>query len=122
MDTKTISITELGELTRDTLLAMGLRQDSTWTLYFCTIQPIVRLHLEQGKTHFDHKIVRESMKGVAHRLDCGEISVYTYRKMQRGVERLTEMHEKGQLGISCHGRPSKFVLNDYYEAILTGFI
>ena len=118
----TINITELAEQTRDAQIEMGIREDTVWHNYFNTILPIVRFHMERHKEQFDYDVVSEYKREIEKRLTDGKYSISTYRNMQRGVERLTEMYEKGKLEMSCQGRPSKFVLNDYYEKILTDFI
>jgi len=118
----TINITKLAEQTRDAQIAMGIQENTVWHNYFTAILPIVRLHKERSKEQFDYDIVREHMQKIENRLANGQYSVSTYRNMQRGAERLTEMHEKGKLEMTCRGRASKFVLNEYYEKILASFI
>jgi integrase len=62
------------------------------------------------------------MREQEKRLGIGEISPYTFQNYRRGANRLTEMHEKGLLENTCPGRPSKFILNEYYEQIIVGFL
>ena len=118
----TISISELGERTREAQLAMGIRQDTVWHNYINAIEPIVKRHLDRGKNEFDYDIVSVFMRDQGKRLSNGEISAYTFHNYRRGADRLTEMHEKGLLENTCSGRPSKFVLNDYYEQIIVDFL
>jgi integrase len=118
----TISITELGEQTREAQLAMGIRQDTVWHTYLNAIEPIVKRHLERGKNEFDYDIVSTFVREQEKRVKNGEISQYTFQNYRRGANRLTEMHEKGLLENTCPGRPSKFTLNDYYEQTIVGFL
>ena len=118
----TISITELGERTREAHLALGIRQDSVWHSYLSAIEPIVKRHLERGKNEFDYNTVNAFMREQEKRMNIGEIKPSTFHNYRRGANRLTEMHEKGMLETTCPGRPSKFVLNDYYEKVIMSFI
>ena len=117
-----VSITELGERTREAQLALGIRQDSVWHSYLNAIEPIVKRHLERGRNEFDYDIVSAFLREQEKRVGMGEISLSTYQNYRRGANRLTEMHEKGFLEITCPGRPSKFVLNDYYEQLILDFL
>ena len=119
----TINIMELGRQTREAQLAMGSRQDTVWFTYLNAIDPIIKRHLEYGKNEFDYDTVSTFMREQEKRLRIGEIKPSTFENYkQRGANRLTEMHEKGCLRITCTGRPSKFVLNDYYEQIIKDFL
>lgn len=118
----TISITELGERTREAQLTFGLRQDTVWHNYLNVIEPIIKRHIECGRNEFDYSIVSAFMHEQEKRLDTGEIKRHTFQNYRRGADRLTEMHEKGFLEITCPGRPSKFILNDYYEQIIVDFL
>jgi len=118
----TISITELGERTREAQLAPGFRQDTVWHSYLNAIEPIVKRHPEHGKNEFDYGVVNAFMREQENRLSNGEIRPHTFQNYRRGADRLTEMHEKGLLEMTCPGRPSKFVLNDYYEQIIVNFL
>jgi integrase len=118
----TINITKLGERTREAQLALGIRQDTVWHSYLNAIEPIVKRHLERGKNEFDHDIVSAFVREQEKRMSLGEISPYTFQNYRRGANRLTEMHEKGLLEITCPGKPSKFVLNGCYEQIIVDFL
>ena len=118
----TISITELGERTREAQLALGIRQDSVWHSYLNVIEAIIKRHLERGINEYDYDIVSAFLHEQEKRMNIGKISRYTYQNYRRGANRLTEMHEKGLLEITCPDRPSKFVLNDYYEQLIVDFL
>ena len=119
---ETISIKELGERTRKAQLALGIRQDTVWHSHLYAIEPIVERHLEHGKNVFDYDIVSKFIHEQEERLRAGEIKPSTLQNYRRGANRLTEMHEKGLLKNTCSGRPSKFVLNGYYEQIIVDFV
>ena len=119
---KSVSITELGELTRKAQIERGIREDTVWHNYYCVIKPIIEWHLERGKNEFDHATAEKFMREQKQRVEAGEIKQGTYDTYRRGVERLTEMHETGMLVVACQGRPSKFILNDYYEELIASFI
>jgi len=117
-----INISKLGEQTREAQLARGIRQDTAWNNYLTTIESIVKRHMEHGKEEFDHNIVSKFMCEQEKRMNSGEITFYMYRKYKRGADRLTEMYEKGFLEGTCPGKPSKFVLNDFYEQLVADFL
>lgn len=118
----TISIIELGNRTREAQIAMGIRQDTAWYNHLSAVEPIVKRHLELGKTEFDYGIVEAFMNEQKRKMEGGVIKHRTYERYVRNVNRLTEMHEKGILKTSLHGKTSKFVLNEYYELIIGDFL
>ena len=118
----TINITELGERTREAELALGIRQDTAWHNYLFGMEPIINRHIELGKHEFDHSIVREFIREQKKRVDNGEIKSSTFQRFRRGADRLAEMHERGFLKHTCPGKPSKYILNDYYEQVNAGFL
>ena len=50
---ESINITELGERTGDAHMALGIREDTVWSIYYRAIQPIVKWHLAHGKAVFE---------------------------------------------------------------------
>ena len=90
----TISITELGERTREAQLALGIRQDTTWYNYLNAIEPIVKRHLEHGKDAFDYDIVSTFMREQEKRLSIGEISQSALQKYKCGADRLRPAPER----------------------------
>lgn len=119
---ESISIIELGEQTRDAHIALGIREDTVWRNYHQAIKPIVAWHLKHGKNEFDRDTIAAFMHEQEKRLSAGEIKPSTLNDFRRGADRLTEMHESGILESTCKGKPSKFVLNGYYEQIIEAFI
>lgn len=119
---KEITIQELAMQTVEALQGMGLAVHTVWMEYGDAYVPIVKLHTKHGKNSFDQTIVDEYLRSVDERRDCGEIGESHYLKLKRGAKRLTEMHETGKLVWSCKGRVSKFILNEYYESLLSDFL
>lgn len=117
-----ISVEELAEHTRDLLIEMGIRPDTVWTHYMRGLLPIVKLHKTYGREKFDNDVVVQYIKRIEARFAKGEISKNYYAQLRLAANRLTEMHKKGMLQWTCRGKPSKFVLNEYYEKILSEFI
>lgn len=117
-----ISVEELAERTRDLLIDMGIRPDTVWNNYMRGLRPIVNLHKTYGREAFDKDVVAQYIKRIETRFAKGEISKNYYGQLRLAANRLIEMHEKGMLEWTCRGRPSKFVLNEYYEIILSEFI
>ena len=117
-----ISIRELANRTREAQQALGLTIHTVWEHYTTALLPIVKLHEQEGRDQFDQAIVDKYIRLVEGRRDCGEIGVSYYNCLRHGAERMIEMHETGKLEWSCRGRSSKFVLNDYYDAILIDFL
>jgi len=118
----TISITELGEQTREAHLAMGIREDTVWRIYLTGIKPIIERHLEHDKNEFDYEIVNSFMAEQEKLMNLGELSQHRFHDYRRAADRLTEMNERGMLSTTYKGKPSKFVLNDYYEQIIERFL
>ena len=117
-----IRIGELAERTRDAQTALGLTPHTVWNHYTTALLPIVKLHEQAGLEYFDQSLLDGYIHRIEARRDGNEIGVNHYRRLRHGVERLTEMHETGKLEWSCRGRASKFILNEYYEALLESFL
>jgi len=116
------SITELVSQTMLALQRMGLTVYSTWVMFGHTFNPIIRMHELSGKEHFDRGIVTEFIQRNEERFDRQEITYNHYRTRKLCAQRLTEMHDNGRIEWSAQGKPSKFVLNEYYEQILADFV
>ena len=117
-----VTVAELAEHTRDLLIEMGIQPDTVWTHYLRGLVPIVDLHKKYGREFFDKDVVAKYIKKLEKRFTSGEIAPKTYSQLRLAANRLTQMHEKGMLEWTCRGKPSKFVLNDYYEKILSEFV
>ena len=117
-----ISINELAMRTLEALQVLGLAVHTVWTEYCDAILPIVRLHEQQGKERFDRDIASKYTRHIEERRERGEIGSSHYNRLRHGVERLTEMNDKGRLEWSCPGKVSKFKLNAYFESILSEFL
>lgn len=115
-------IGELAERTRDAQAALGLTPHTVWNHYTTALLPIVKLHEQAGLEYFNQGILNEYVHRIEERRDRNEIGINHYSRLRHGAERLTEMHETGKLEWSCRGRASKFVLNEYYEALLEEFL
>jgi integrase len=117
-----ISIRELAERTREAQEALGLSAHTVWNHYITALLPVVKLHEQAGMEHFNRSIVDEYISQIEGRRERAEIGPNHYGRLRHGAERLIEMHETGKIEWSCRGRASKFVLNEYYEALLDDFL
>jgi integrase len=116
---------EIQELARQTVEVMqesGLSALTSWTAHDSTFMPIVRAHETQGKKEFDRDVVTEYVHSIETRLDQGEIKASYYRKLLRGAQRMTEMHDHGELLWAAPKLASKFKLNSYFETVLAEFL
>jgi len=77
------------------------------------------VHCERGKECFDRDVVTECAHELEARFDNGEITLNTYQKYLLGLQRITEVYDTGKLVWSAPRKTSRFLLNDYYEEILT---
>ena len=116
------SINELAIKTTEAMLEMGMSQSGAWDLYGRAFLPIVRAHAEREKNEFDHLIVAEYLDALYERMENHEISIYRYRSLMRGVNRLTEMHETGKLVWTMERKTTGYVLNEYYDRIVALFV
>ena len=117
-----VTVAQLAEHTRDLLMEMGIQPITAWTHYTKGLVPIVELHRKYAREFFDSDLVYKYVKEIEKRFANGEIGKKHYEQLRLAANRLTQMNEKGLLEWTCRGRPSKFVLNDYYEKILAAFI
>lgn len=117
-----ININELVTRTMATMKERGLKDTSVWSEYGHSFQPIIRLHELQGKEDFDREIITKHVREIELRYEKGELSHLNYRRQIRGVQRLTEVYDTGKLEWSAPIGISRFVLNEYYEKILTEFV
>ena len=117
-----INIRELATKTVEALHCGGMEIHSAWGEYGHTYLPIVRLHEMQEKELFDREIVTEFVRDIERNYESGKITHGTYRYKMRGAQRLTEFHDTGKLEWSFPGRVSKFIINDYYEKIISDFV
>lgn len=116
------NVSELALKTVEAVQKMGLAAHTAWSEYAHSYLPIVRMHQARGMQEFDRSIVTEYVQILERRIDRREISRLYYQNMRHGVERLTEMHDTGRLEWSGPKKVSRFVLNSYYETILTEFV
>ena len=117
-----ISINELATQTMAALLNKGLGEYSVWNTYGHSFLPIIKLHELHGKEQFDREIITEYVRSSETRYENGEISLSYYKDKKRCAQRLTEFHDTGKLEWSAPTKISRFILNDYYEKILTDFV
>ena len=115
-------VEELAQHVVTTVLSWGLTPHSAWDEYMRTLLPIIRRHRNHGRYDFDHALVTEYVRDVENRFERGNIGIDHYRKLKLGAQRLTEMHDKGKLDWAAPGKKSGFLLNEYYEKILTSYI
>lgn len=117
------SINDVVSGTMSALEKLGLSSFTVWHAYAHTFSPIIKAHFKQGKEDsFDREIVTAHVKAIEAQYENGEISLNNYQKKKRGVQRLTEFHDTGKLEWSAPIKPSRFVLNEYYEKILADFV
>jgi len=118
----TQNICELAEKTRAAMEQMGLSPYTAWHEYGHVYLSIVRLHTANEKENFDRELVTNQVCVLEERFERGELSLGHYQTMLRGIRRITEMHDTGRIEWSAPNRSSRFVLNEYYENILSGAI
>ena len=120
-----MSNTNIYEVVSQTMEAMrkrGLYEQTIWNVHAHTFRPIIKQHERESKENFDREIVTNFMRSAETRYENGEISLDTYRGLKRGVQRLTEVHDTGKLEWSAPKKTSRFILNEYYEKVLTTFV
>ena len=84
--------------------------------------PIIKAHEEVGADAFDRKIVTDYVKFIEKRVGQGEITQKHYRNLLRGVQRITELHDHGELLWTAPKKASKFKLNEFFESLVQGFL
>jgi len=116
------NIKEVVSRTMTALQQVGLTTYSVWAEYGHSFLPIIRLHELHGKEEFDRELITEYVRKVESRFEKGELSIYAYRKLKRGAQRITEMRDTGKLEWAVPPKMSRFILNEYYNAILADFV
>jgi len=116
------NIREVAAKTVEAMQMGGMVTHTAWSEYGHSFLPIIRLHEMREKELFDREIVTEFVREIEKSYETGKISLGTYQYKKRGAQRLTEFHDTGKLEWSTPGRVSKFVLNEYYEKIISNFI
>jgi len=101
------------------MLSMGILEHTAWSYYTDTLIPVIKVHCERGKECFDRDVVTGCAHELEARFDNGEITLNTYQKYLLGLQRITEVYDTGKLVWSAPRKTSRFLLNDYYEEILT---
>ena len=117
-----MNVKELATRTVESMLAHGLTPQTAWNEHGRVYVPIIKLHEAEGLTNFNREIITDYVTEIESRFECGEIEIQHYRRLKRGVQRLTEMHDTDKLEWTAPKKASGFVLNSYYEKILTKLI
>ena len=117
-----MTIKELALQTAEEMLAAGLTARTVWSTHDASFLPIVRTHEICGKEEFDRTIMSDYVCGIEKRVEQGEIKPEYYRKLLRGAQRLTEMHDHGKLIWTAPKLASKFKLNNYFQTVLDEFL
>jgi integrase len=117
-----MTIQELATKTAEAMLGAGLTASTVWYTHDVGFLPIVRAHEAMGKEVFDREIVTNYVSDIERRIDQGEIKSEHYRKLLRGAQRLTEMHDHGKLIWTYPKLASKFKLNGYFQTVLDEFL
>ena len=115
-------IKEVVSQTMSAMQSMGLSVTSVWSDYGHSFLPIIKLHELQGKENFDRVIVTDYVRTIGSDYEGGKITFLSYRRKMRCVQRLTEFHDTGKLEWSAPRGVSRFILNEYYEKILSDFV
>ena len=122
MDIQKLTINELALRVTEEMTKLGLSLNTIWCAYNASIVQIVRLHEKKNKKYYNRSIVTEYVRSVKKRKENGELTDASYRRLMRGAERLTELHDTGKLEWSCPGKVSKYKLTEYYENVIDEFI
>lgn len=117
-----MTIKELVQRTAEEMLAAGLTANTVWYAHDASFLPIVRVHEASGKDEFDREIMSNYVQDIEKRVEQGEIKPGQYRKLLRGAQRITEMHDYGKLLWTAPKLASKFKLNSYFQAVLDEFL
>jgi integrase len=117
-----MTIQDLALQTADAMLNAGLTRTTVWYTYDSALMPIVRVHEENGENEYDRKIMTDYVRRVEWRVEQSEITHWQYRKLLRGAQRLTEMHDHGKLLWTAPRLTSRFKLNSYFQTALDEFL
>jgi len=117
-----MTINELSLQIVNEMQKTGYAEYTAWNAYRDCYVPIIRFHEQRGKIEFDSTLIEEYQRNVEGKIERGEISAEYYARVKLGIKRLTEFHDTGRIMSFYHAKGTRFVLNNYYEKILTEFI
>lgn len=117
-----MTVNELALQVVEAMRKKGHKERTIWSEYSSTFISIIQLHEQRGAKDFNQEIIHDYLQNLENRVECGEIKPGYYRKLRRSANRLSEFYNTGRLDWSCPGKVSKFVLNDYYDNILSEYL
>jgi len=117
-----MKINELATKTVEAMLAAGLSPRTVWYTHEAAFLPIIRTHEASGKESFDRETMTAYVRRVENRIEQGEIGREHYRRLIRGAQRITEMHDHGKLMWTAPKKASRFKLNEYFQTMLDEFL
>ena len=116
------NIHDLIERTQEALLGLGLSRQTVWCEYSSKYLPIGRFFKEHGCEHYDTELLAEYYQLSKKRKDCDEICENSFRRIQKALERIIEIHDTGKLLWSYSSRLPKFEFTEKFESVMTGFL
>lgn len=116
-----MTIKELARKTTEALVSDGQKPRTAWQTHDTVFADVVKAHKENGKENFDRDVVSAFVTALEERIELGEISISTYRIRLLGVQRLTEMHDHGELSWTAPKLVSRFTLIEYFQKIVDDF-
>lgn len=113
---------ELSENTVNAMIKLGLTPSYAWSIYQKVYVPLIDEHQMTGNLEFNWDVFLEYHEELKQKLENGTLSHNQFCIYMRGIERMKEVYQTGELEWKGPKNKSQFVLNDYFQKLTTRFL